>query len=113
MHNVCQGVCCGSVHGMQNRVPASVSGTQAHVPAPSAGCDEGRQAGGWACCAADSCELIQSFTVDCLRQVAVNRSRLKAVVEALLRDMPHQREAAARREEGIEFARQFHNVGLS
>ena len=47
----------------------------------------------------------------CWRQVAVNRSRLKAVVEALLRDMPHQREAAARREEGIEFARQFHNVG--
>ena len=64
------------------------------------------------CQAADWCESKRCLKVYCLRQVAVNRSRLKAVVEALLRDMPHQREAAARREEGIEFARQFHNVGL-
>ena len=43
-------------------------------------------------------------------QVAVNRSRLRGVVEELLQDIPHQREAAQRREEGIEFARQYHNV---
>ncbi len=46
----------------------------------------------------------------CLSQVAVNRSRLRGVVDALLRDMPAQREAAKHREEGIEFARQYHNV---
>lgn len=45
-------------------------------------------------------------------QVAVNRSRLRGVVDALLQDMPAQREAAKRREEGIEFARQYHNVSM-
>jgi len=42
--------------------------------------------------------------------VAVNRFRLRGVVKSLLQDMPAQREAAKRREEGIEFARQYHNV---
>ena len=64
-----------------------------------------------------------SYIVDCRRwhrhakglnirlfQVAVNRSRLRGVVDALLRDMPAQHEAAKHREEGIEFARQYHNV---
>ena len=43
-------------------------------------------------------------------QVAVNRSRLRGVVKELLQDIPRQREAAQRREEGIEFARQYHDV---
>ena len=43
-------------------------------------------------------------------QVAVNRSRLRGVVEELQQDYPRQREAAQRQEEGIEFARQYHNV---
>ena len=49
----------------------------------------------------------------CLSQVAVNRSRLRGVVDALLRDMPAQQEAAKHREEGIEFARQYHNVSAA
>ena len=46
-------------------------------------------------------------------QVAVNRSRLRGVLDALLQDMPAQHEAAKRREEGIEFARQYHNVSAA
>ncbi len=43
-------------------------------------------------------------------QVAVNRSRLRGVVQKLLQDIPHQRGAAQRREDGIELARRYHNV---